>query len=57
MIEDRAQIDENTMIQTTRGLNAEVKQREDFGQAEEYFLEILSWPCRYLPVSSALWLL
>jgi hypothetical protein len=33
------------MIQTTRVLNAEVEQREDFGQAEEYFLEILSGPC------------
>ncbi len=28
------------MTQTTQALNAEVGQREDFGQAEEYFLEV-----------------
>lgn len=44
MIRDQAQIDENTVIQTTWVLNVEVEQREDIGQAEEYFLEILSWP-------------
>jgi hypothetical protein len=31
MIEDQAQIDENTVIQTTRALSAGVEKREDIG--------------------------
>jgi hypothetical protein len=45
MIRGQAWNDENTVIQTTWVLNAEVEQREDIGWTEEYFLEILSWPC------------
>jgi hypothetical protein len=40
MIEDQVEIDEISIIQTTRVLNEGGGQTEDFGQTTEYFLEI-----------------
>jgi hypothetical protein len=51
IIEDQAKIDENSMIQTTRVLNAEVEKTEDIGKTAD-LIEILFYPTDILPVSN-----